>query len=95
MRIILTKNDPGTIGTLGPLGHAKLQEIAWPPHFESLFSNTMPFLRERDGMERCVPSKHLSPFALLSSSTVLGWPQGLSDNAPAPGQRCMDVFPNT
>ena len=46
-------------------------------------------------MERCVPSKHLSPFALLSSSTVLGWPQGLSDNAPAPGQRCMDVFPNT
>jgi len=45
MRIILTKNDPGTIGTLGPLGHAKLQEIAWPPHFESLFSNSMPFLR--------------------------------------------------
>ena len=43
-------------------------------------------------MERCVPSKHLSPFALLSSSTVLGWPQRLSDNAPTPGQRCMDVF---
>ena len=46
-------------------------------------------------MERRVPSKRLSPFALLSSSTVLGWPQRLSDNAPAPGQRCMDVLPNT
>ena len=71
---------------------------AWPPHLNH-FSATPPVLQNaqerRGGWSRRVPSKHLSPFALLSSSTVLGWPQRLSDYAPAPGQRCMDIFPNT
>ena len=65
--------------------------VTFQQHHRCLHNHTGKTWR----MERRVPSKRLSPFALLSSSTVLGWPQRLSDNAPAPGQRCMDVFPNT
>ena len=50
---------------------SRMQTIRRPPQFESLFSNTTVFsttTHEKTWrMERRVPSKRLSPFALLSS----------------------------
>ena len=46
--------------------------------------------RRAEGWPCCVPSKHFSPFVLLSSIKLMGWPEGHGVTAaPAPGQRCM------